>query len=150
MTFFIIKAQVFITHQARIWAFFSLAFDNGVHGDLFKKDIKWKTNIESNKVLLYEIGLAWHPITSTSYLITLCAVCISDASRSKKVENRARTRILDFLISENENAENFLDSKIRESRIRMIIEKFSRGVIEYANIPNFLLIAKFVLKRLKQ
>ena len=69
--------------------------------------------------------------------------------RMEKVENRARTRILDFLISENENAENFLDSKIREARIKMRIEKFSRGAVECLNILNFLLNCKICPKKVK-
>ena len=40
----------------------------------------------------------------------------SDASRIEKVENRARTRILDFQKFENEKVENFSTSNFRESR----------------------------------
>ena len=41
----------------------------------------------------------------------------SDASRMEKVENRARTRILEIEKFENENVENFSIHDFRESRI---------------------------------
>ena len=76
----------------------------------------------------------------------------SDASRSKKVENRARTRILDFQIFENENAENFLDSKNRESRIKMTFENFSRetsGGVKHLSLTEIAISVLISLKSIK-
>ena len=45
-------------------------------------------------------------------------VSFSDATRIKKVENQARTRILEIAKFENENVENFSMYNFRESRMK--------------------------------
>ena len=78
-------------------------------------------------------------------------VCISDASRNKKVENRARTRILDFQIFENENTENFLEYKIPRIENYIGIREFFWGLYRHNKLNLiFYDIAEFHIKALEE
>ena len=99
------------------------------------------------KIILTQAEIKLKRLQEFAYI----SVQFSDASRSKKVENRARTRILDFQIFENENTENFLEYKSPRIENYIGIREFFWGLYRH-NKGNLLFfdIAKFDLKALEK